>query len=187
MAGKATQRDIIRRYWDLAGTQLIAETDYTFDDNGRVTDLDHRNSSGTIAAYDYDYDISNRIIEFASPEGVTIYNYDRTDQLIDADHSYQGDEDYSYDDNGNRTNAGYSTGENNQLDSDGVYNYQYDNEGNLIEQTEIATGIVTQYEWDYRNRLIDVIAIDSNGNAVGNSDYTYDVNDSRIAKCSDPE
>jgi hypothetical protein len=35
--------------------------------------------------------------------------------------------------------------------------------------------------------LIDVIAIDSNGNAVGNSDYTYDVNDSRIAKCSDPE
>ena len=66
------------------------------------------------------------LLNLHRPKVSSIYNYDKTDQLIDADHSYQGDEDYSYDDNGNRTNAGYSTGENNQLDSDGVYNYQYD-------------------------------------------------------------
>ena len=61
-------------------------------------------------------------------------------------------------------------------------------EGNLVEQTEIATGIVTQYEWDYRNRLVAVIALSLlGGNAVGNSDYTYDVNNSRIAKSVDSD
>jgi YD repeat-containing protein len=34
----------------------------------------------------------------------------------------------------------YLTGENNQLLSDGTYNYEYDNEGNRIRRTEIATG-----------------------------------------------
>ncbi|VEP18290.1 YD repeat-containing protein (fragment) [Hyella patelloides LEGE 07179] len=79
------------RYSDLAGTQLVAETDYTFDLNGRLTDLDHSNGTGTIANYDYSYDINNRITEFASPEGVSIYNYDDTDQLTEADHNYQVD------------------------------------------------------------------------------------------------
>jgi YD repeat-containing protein len=59
-----------------------------------------------IAAYDYQYDAANRVTEFASPDGVSVYNYDKTDQLKGADHSYQGDEDYTYDDNGNRINAG---------------------------------------------------------------------------------
>ncbi|VEP18273.1 hypothetical protein H1P_730014 [Hyella patelloides LEGE 07179] len=38
---------------DLAGTQLVAETDYTFDLNGRLTDLTHLNNSEAIATYDY--------------------------------------------------------------------------------------------------------------------------------------
>ncbi|VEP13548.1 hypothetical protein H1P_2020009 [Hyella patelloides LEGE 07179] len=71
LSGASTQRDIIRRYGDLVGTQLIAETDYTFDLNGRLTDLDTSNSFGAIseagasaiAFYDYSYDINNRITE----------------------------------------------------------------------------------------------------------------------------
>jgi YD repeat-containing protein len=51
-----------------------------------------------------------------------------------------GDENYTYDANGNRTNTGYQTGGNNQLASDGTYNYTYDDEGNLTQRSEIATG-----------------------------------------------
>jgi hypothetical protein len=40
--------------------------------------------SNAIADVDYIYDINNRIIEFASPKGVTIYNYE-TEQLTIAD------------------------------------------------------------------------------------------------------
>ena len=39
--------------------------------------------------------------------------------------------DGSHDSNGNRTNTGYSTGTNNQLSSDGTYNYLYDANGNM--------------------------------------------------------
>ena len=181
----ASQRDIVRRYGDLTGTQLIASTDYTFDLNGRLTDLDHSNNNGAIAFYDYTYDADNRITEFASPEGVSIYNYDKTDQLTEADHNYQVNEEYTYDDNGNRTNPNYVTGLNNRLDSDGVYNYEYDPEGNLVKRTEIATNEVFEYEWDYRNRLVGITVFDSGGNVIASHEYTYDINGNRIAKSVD--
>ena len=43
----------------------------------------------------------------------------------------QSNESYAYDPNGNRTNTGYSTGPNNELLSDGTYNYTYDAEWKL--------------------------------------------------------
>lgn len=57
------------------------------------------------------------------------FSYDATSQLTDADHSYQTDEAYEYDENGNRTSTGYQTGTNNRLLSDGTYAYEYDDEG----------------------------------------------------------
>ncbi len=146
----------VSRYQDLAGNQEIAESNYKFDEAGRLTDLTHNSDDEVISAYDWAYDAANRITQAVSPEGTSIYNYDQTDQLIDASHDYQADENYSYDDNGNRTNDGYVTGENNQLLSDGTYNYEYDAEGNRVRRVEIATGEITEYSWDYRNRLVDV-------------------------------
>ncbi|MDB9527691.1 hypothetical protein PN498_16975 [Oscillatoria sp. CS-180] len=35
---------------------------------------------------------------------------------------------------------------NNQLASDGVFTYEYDNEGNRIRRTRISGGAVTTYE-----------------------------------------
>jgi YD repeat-containing protein len=110
----ASQRTSLRRYSDLTGNNLVAESNYTYDNGGRLTDLVHQNNSNVLA------------------DGVSVYNYDKTDQLIDADHSYQNDENYTYDDNGNRIpptplnngGNGYVIGENNQLLSDGTYNYR---------------------------------------------------------------
>ncbi|MEL7079104.1 MAG: RHS repeat-associated core domain-containing protein [Cyanobacteria bacterium J06582_2] len=183
----ASQMKDITRYSDLEATELVADTNYTFDNASRTTDIVHQQNSETLAEFGLIYDNGDRITQFTTPSGVSEFNYDDNDQLTDASHDYQENENYSYDDNGNRTNTGYVTGDNNQLTSDGTYNYEYDNEGNRVKKTEIATGEVTEYEWDYRNRLVDVVTTDSDGNVIANSDYTYDVFDNRIGKSVDAD
>jgi len=51
-----------------------------------------------------------------------------------------GNNNYSYDTNGNRTMSGYQTGTDNQLTSDGNWNSQYDPTGNQIEKDGVAGG-----------------------------------------------
>ena len=125
--------------------------------------------------YTWDYDAANRITQATSPDGTSTYTYDNTDQRLQTrSNSVLPDEAYSDDANGNRTNTGYNTTTNNRLQFDGTYNYEYDNEGNRTKRTSIATGEVTQYSWDYRNRLIQVVVIDNASNIVNQADYTYD-------------
>jgi RHS repeat-associated protein len=183
----ADQMTQVSRYSDLAGTEEVAQSNYTFDEAGRLTNLVHDQDGTMLSAYEWVYDAADRITSATSPDGVSDYDYDKTDQLTEADHEGQADESYSYDDNGNRINDGYVTGENNQLQSDGKYNYEYDAEGNRTKRTEIATGEVTEYEWDYRNRLVDVVTKDSTGNVTADAEYTYDVFDNRIAKSVDAD
>ena len=79
-----------------------------------------------------------------------------------------------YDANGNRTNTGYTTGSDNRMTSDGTYNYTYDAEGNRTAKfvDNNANGVldagdtsITQYTWDYRNRLTDVTQRSTYGGA----------------------
>ena len=183
----ASQMTSLTRYSDLAGTQLVADSSYEYDDFGRLINLTDSQGNVTLAAYNWVYDEANRITSFISPDGTANYDYDDLDQIVGADYDYQENESYSYDDNGNRTNSGYVTGVNNQLLSDGTYNYEYDGEGNRVKRTEIATGEVTEYEWDYRNRLIGVVVTDSSGNVIKEVEYTYDVFNRRIAKSVDAD
>ena len=186
------QYDTVTRYADLNKNQLVAQSGYTYDGLNRLLNLTHSNSTDTIAFYDLLYDSASRIEQITDVDGTTVYSYDGTDQLIGADRSDPNnpDELYSYDANGNRINSslhdsGYVTGTNNQLLSDGNYNYEYDNEGNLIRQTEIATGAVRELEWDYRNRLIAVVDKDLSGVETQRVEFTYDAMDRRIAKTVD--
>jgi RHS repeat-associated protein len=183
----ASQMTGMTRYSDLAGTEVVAESNYTFDDAGRLTNLVHNQDGDVLSAYEWAYDQANRITKATTPDGVSDFTYDKSDQLVDADHSEQDNESYVYDNNGNRINIGYVTGENNQLQSDGKFNYEYDKEGNRVKRTEIATGEVTNYEWDHRNRLVGVETKDSSGQVLSNSAYTYDVFDNRIAKSVDAD
>ena len=74
----------------------------------------------------------------------------------------------------NRTGDDYQTGDANQLLSDGVYNYEYDGEGNRTRRVEIATSAATGYEWDYRNRLTRVSFENSAGVVTEEIVHTYD-------------
>jgi RHS repeat-associated protein len=184
---KASQSTQIARYSDLNGNALVAQSDYTYGPSGRLVDLTHQSNSTTYAAYQWVYDSHNRITQFTSPDGTNIYTYNSRDELTGTDSNYQTDEAYSYDASGNRTNAGYQTGTNNRLLSDGTYSYTYDNEGNRTSRTNIATGEVTSYSWDYHNRLTGVTIKDINGTLIKAVGYTYDVYNQRISKSVDSE
>jgi RHS repeat-associated protein len=173
----------LTRFSDLGGVNLVAETSYTYDQSQRLIQLAHKKGASNLANYNYTFDAANKLTKIiSSADGTVNYAYDATNQLTGADHSNQTDEAYQYDANGNRTNAGNQTGTNNQLLSDGQFTYQYDQKGNRTKRTEIATGKVTEYVWDYRNRLAQVLFKDGAGIVTKSIEYTYDVNNQRIGK-----
>jgi RHS repeat-associated protein len=187
------QYSAIDRYSDLAGTQLVIGTDYSYDAQNRLMRIDHKNSSGaSVAFYDYVYDLASRITQITDVDGVTTYSYDDRDQLTGANHTdpNQPDETYQYDANGNRLNShlhgsGYVTGPANRLLSDGAYDYQYDDEGNMSRRTEISTGNYRVFEWDHRNRLIAVNDFASDGTPIQTVHFSYDGLNRRVSKAVD--
>jgi RHS repeat-associated protein len=150
-------------------------SDYSYDAYGRLTELKH--SAGKIILSDnlYVLDDFDRLIKEVRDGQNRQIGYDSTNQVTSV--AGVGNESYSYDQNGNRLNNTTDTG--NRLISDGVYDYVYDAEGNRISRKSIASGEVTTYQWDYRNRLTGV--------QIGSKliAYSYDSQDRRIAKFVD--
>jgi RHS repeat-associated protein len=194
--------DTITRYFDAAATQLVATSTYGYDVAGQLTTLAHTKGATTLAGYTWDYDDAGRLTQQVSTiDGTVAYTYDATGQLTDAD--YDGltpDEDYTYDDNGNRTNTGYTTGAYNRLTCDGTYTYEYDAEGNRTLRyvwTDADTdGVVdtgeqsqiTEYTWDYRNRLVCVTARATEGGpATQVVNYAYDTFNRLVGRTMDAD
>lgn len=178
----------VARYADLSATQLVASSNYAYDAGDRLRDLVHRDAADAVLAeFHYTYDIADRLRHTESTAGTSDYFYDDNDQLVAADHSFQPDEVYSYDRNGNRTMPGYVIGAGNRLLSDGRFTYDYDAEGNRVHRTEMATGEVAEYSWDQRNRLTRVVIRDAMGTMVREASYTYDVFDRRLSQAVDPD
>ena len=86
-----------------------------------------------------------------------------------------------------RTMPGYVTGTGNQLLSDGTHNYTYDDEGNTLTKVRISDGQRTEYSWDYRNRMTQVVVKDSGGSVLRRENYTYNVFDQRIGSLIDAD
>ncbi len=175
----------MNRYANLAGTQLVAETDYVLDRAGRLTGMTHSKGLSTFADYDWTFDAASRMTRFvSSADGTADYANDATGQLTGADYNYQTDEAYTYDANGNRTNNGYAVGTNNRMLSDGTYRYLYDAEGNRTRKFRDtnANGLldsgdtdISEYTWDHRNRLVKVTHRAAYGGAADKIvDNSYD-------------
>ncbi|ASV76677.1 hypothetical protein THTE_4076 [Thermogutta terrifontis] len=178
----------LTRYADLAGTQLVAQSDYTYDQAGRLRGLSHFRGQTTFVEYTWNFDAANRMTQYInSVDGTADYTSDATGQLTAADYDYQSDESYQYDANGNRVTANgstYTTGTNNRLLSDGTYRYLYDAEGNRTHrfidtnangQLDAGDTDITQYTWDHRNRLTKVEHRSSYAAAVDHVvEYAYD-------------
>jgi RHS repeat-associated protein len=194
----ASRWDTITRYADLAANYLVAESSWTYDNASRLTALTHVKDTTTLADYSWTYDSAGRITQFVSAtDGTVDYTHDDTNQLTGADYDYQTDESYSYDANGNRTNTGYATGSDNRLTSDGTYTYTHDAEGNRTARFvdndssgTLNTGDtdITEYTWDYRNRLTNVTERSTyGGSATKATDFAYDHQNRLIAESADPD
>jgi RHS repeat-associated protein len=137
----------------------------------------------------YGWDNGNRITSMTSPDGSTTYQYDMDAQLKVADHSYQSDEFYTYDYNGNRTSGGFippaPNGGANRLLEDSQYTYRYDFEGNRTRRTKKSDGSYEEYTWDHRNRLTRVATYTAGGTLLEDATYKYDPFDRRIGKTVD--
>ena len=183
------------RFSDLSGQNLVVGTTYQYDDLNRLVDLRHNNGNSDVAFYEYEYDFASRITSINDIDGLTTYGYDDRDQLTLADRDpgdLRGDESYLYDANGNRLDShlhgtDYETGPANRLLSDGTYNYEYDDEGNMILRTEIATGDYREFEYDHRNRLTSATDFSSGGTATQVVGYGYDSLDRRVTRLLDAD
>ena len=185
----------IDRFKDLDGgsTHHVVETDFVYDGLGRLTDLTHTHDTTTIADYGWTFDSYSRVTQMSftsstGNSGTSDYSYDDTGQVTAADHDFQTDESYSYDENGNRTVSGYTTGDNNQLTSDGTFNYTYDDEGNRLTRTRIsgtADDYTTEYEWDHDNRLTKLTYKNNSDTVTKEIEYGYDLFGRRISKTID--
>ena len=170
----------------------IANSLYEYNANSAVTSITHNDSNGSqIVKHSYTYDETNNIVEYLnSIDGNTEYNYDFLGQLISADYANGSiaDETYTYDENGNRITANgsnYTTGDNNELTSDGTWTYTYDAEGNRISKTNATNREL--YTWDYRNRLTTVTkqtydTLTNEWTTVQIVEYSYDYNNVWIRK-----
>ena len=183
----------MRRFNDQAGdaANLIGTTVRTYDLAGRSGDLNHLDAgAGNISSYAYSYDFAglltgeNRVHQDSQFSQSITYAYDLTGQLLDAIYSGQGNENFTYDANGNRESSTtngteYSTETGNRLSSDGEFEYRYDGEGNLIQKIRLvdgedgSAGEVTDYEYDHRNRLVSVTIRASEDSTILMEEVTY--------------
>ncbi len=151
-----------------------------YDALDRLTGLTHQVAGGgSLASYAYAYDVAGRLTRESNAEGVTSYTYDRTGQLATVVVS-SGTTTFTYDLAGNRAGTGHTTTNANRATAVPGYTLAYDDEGNLTSKTATATGFVTTYAYDHRNRLVGITTRNGGGTVRQQATYVYDALDRRI-------
>ncbi|MFN9912381.1 MAG: hypothetical protein ACK53L_07345, partial [Pirellulaceae bacterium] len=151
------QRTQIARFQSTGTANPVATTDFTYDTANRLSGMAHKQGATNLIKYGYTYDpLSRWACVQSTLDGLTSYSYSQNDELQGATNTGAPNESYGYDANGNRNTTGFTTTTDNRMTASPGFTYQYDNEGNLVFKISTTTGIVTQYEWDHRNRLTRV-------------------------------
>ena len=167
-------------------TQLTRQnginTNYSYDPMSRLQSVLHQAGNTTLDGASYTYDgAGNRTSKTNYLSGdVQNYSYDNIYQLLQVTQGNQTIESYTYDLVGNRLSSTdiptYNYNSSNELTSTSSTNYGYDANGNLGMKTD-STGL-TQYTWDFENRLSSVTLPGSGGTVL----FRYDPFGRRIQK-----
>ena len=182
-------------------TDFSFDTRYGYDDAGRrgLTEHTRKGELSSFVSYAYNYDPASRIDSIttkydkasvpaflALPASRTrSFGFDDSGQLKTRSTDGQQDNSFAYDENGNRIDANdeaHSNMANNRLESDGEFNYEYDNEGNLTSRTSQSDSSHTDYTWDNGNRLTQIQQYGSAGSLAKTITYRYNNDDLRVRK-----
>ncbi|MGB7323492.1 MAG: putative Ig domain-containing protein, partial [Rubripirellula sp.] len=174
----------------VAADAVSVTSTYSYDARGLVDSLAHA-GAGVINSYSHAYDLAGRITGRSDSFDSAVYSYDDGDQLLSVTHTQDvlADEVYGYAEDGRRSSSTTQIGPlqyegQNRLTSDGIHTFAYDNEGNLIEQIEIATGNRSTFDYDHRNRLIE-IEVFVDGEVQSTTTFIYDALDRRVEMITD--
>ncbi len=167
------------------------DTSYGYDSADRLTSINNVSSVvGTMSQFTYAYDKASQVVGYTGPEGGRADAYDNDGELTSVTNTGTSTvlESFTYDATGNRLSADGvtygTTGPGNELTSDGVYSYTYDNEGNTLTKT--GSGQTWNYTYDEHNQLIGVTEhVTGVTSAVYEATYTYDVFGQRIGVYQD--
>ena len=170
----------------VAGTAAVSSA-YGYDVAGRVTSITHSNAGGAIATFAQTWDALGRLTGVTSTDGTAAFGYDALGQVITSDYSYQTDENFGFDANGNRIGSGYATTVGNRVAEDSQFTYVYDAEGNRVRQTDKVTGEVTAFAWDHRDRLVGVVRSDAGGTVLETVQYQYDALGRKVGRIHDAD
>ena len=123
----------------------------------------------SVSSFVYNYNLNNHVVGLGTSRGSVpvntsmSYSYDVLNRLTSATPPIGQDlESFTYDILGNRLRRDGETvsssfNAHNQLLNDKSYSYTYDKNGNLLVKTDLSNNKVTEYAWDYENRLTGVV------------------------------
>jgi RHS repeat-associated protein len=166
---------------------LVGTTVYGYDPAGKTNAITYKDGNAptpnTVDSFSYLYDPAGNITQESSPLRPTkTYTYDKTNQITSE--TVAGTPptttNYSWDANGN--NTAYTTTTNNQLQTDGNWNYGYDFEGNVTQKVSTTNQGTWTYTYNFDNRLITAEHINSQGLVDQHDEFKYDVLGNRIQK-----
>ena len=142
--------------------------------------------SNRLQDLNYTYDKADNITAIDSPDGDKSYNYDNLYSLTNKDYENIPDEEFTYDNSGNRTSSSdipeWSYNENNELISYKDTEFTYDENGNLASKTE--NGVKITYIYTPRGR-IDKIWKGEPDSGTLIAEYSYDPFGRRLSKETD--
>jgi RHS repeat-associated protein len=193
LSGLRTQAIAEARYYSNpnpleGGTRIdvpAIRTSYEYDCSAcpdRLTAIRYRRFSDNSVLHDFAFqrDVVGNITSMVDRLGTHSFSYDPLRRLTSAIHppsSTQPAESYNYDDAGNRETSHLSafyTLQRNRLLQDARSTYVYDDEGNLVRKTDSASGEVTEYGYDHRNRMTSVVVRNSANTILRYGIYSYD-------------
>jgi RHS repeat-associated protein len=150
-------------------TQGALTSHYQYDETGRLTEHRVRQAQQQTLFRRYQYNRSGNLTEVEDTlRGLTQYQYDPLDRLTQVRGSLS--ENFVHDPAGNLIQSRQSNVEGNRLLFQGDRHYQYDEFGNLIQESRGKNqSLTTTYQYDGQHRLTKVEKYDGTS-----AEYKYD-------------
>lgn len=168
-----------------------SKTDYLYNSGSLISQIIHSNLGITKSFSELVYDEKNLPIQKRNPSGTFNYGYDSNGQITNSSNVTNAtlNESFTYDQNGNRLTDSQNSFQYfpkiETLKDDGIFTYNYDNNGNVVAKNSKNGDLSYFYQYTTRNQLKQVQIFQFNGVQLAikkTINYKYDPVGRRISK-----